>query len=216
MGSDGAELEDLQHPRFARGYVRLSAAVEARGAAGHRDRMLGGVSGRVVEVGAGNGLNFSHYPTAVSEVVAVEPDDILRAVAERAVEDAAVPVRVVAGHAEALPGPDGSFDAAIASLVLCSVPRQDRALAEIRRVLRPGGVLMFYEHVRAARPMLGRLEDAVAPVWARLGGGCHPNRDTVAAIGRAGFVVDEVDRFVFRFSPCLPGIAHVIGRAHKP
>ncbi|MFL6113260.1 MAG: class I SAM-dependent methyltransferase [Catenulispora sp.] len=215
MDPDTQDLQDLQHPRFARAYLKLSAASEARGVASHRVKLLSGLAGRVVEVGAGNGLNFGHYPPAVTDVVAVEPDDILRAVAERAAAEAPVPVRVAAGHAEALPGADGSFDAAVASLVLCSVPSQDRALAEIARVLRAGGLLAFYEHVRSARPVVGWAEDLVTPIWRRAAGGCHPNRDTVRAVERAGFVVDAVDRFPFRHSPYLPGLAHVIGRAHK-
>lgn len=216
MDPDSQDLPNLQHPRFARAYLKLSAAAEGRGVAGHRVRLLAGLSGRVIEVGAGNGLNFGHYPTAVTDVVAVEPDDTLRVVAERAAGEAPVPVRVVAGHAEALPGADGSFDAAVASLVLCSVPDQGRALAEIARVLRPGGLLVFYEHVRSAQTVVGWVEDLLTPVWQRAAGGCHPNRDTVQAVERAGFVVDVVDRFSFRLSPCLPGLTHVIARAHKP
>jgi len=215
MDSDTQDLRDLQHPRFARAYLKLSAVCEARGAASHRGKLLSGLSGRVIEVGAGNGLNFGHYPPAVTEVVAVEPDDLLRAVAERAADEASVPVRVVAGHAEALPAADSSFDAAVASLVLCSVPDQGRALAEIARVLRPGGLLAFYEHVRSAQPVLGWAEDLATPIWRRAAGGCHPNRDTVRAVERAGFVVDVADRFIFRYSPYMPGLAHVIARAHK-
>lgn len=116
-------------------------------------------------------------------------------------------VTVVAGHADALPAPDGSFDAAVASLVLCSVPDQSSALAELARVLRPGGQLRFYEHVRSGRPVVGRAEDLIAPVWSRLAGGCHPNRDTAAAIRAAGFVIDDVERVPF-------GLSHLLGPAH--
>src|SRR5207247_3262497 len=106
-----------------------------RGTGAQRDRALAGLTGRVIEVGAGNGMNFGHYPAAVAEVAAVEPDDRLRALAERAAAGAGVPVRVVPGHADALPFGDNSFDAAVASLVLCSVPDPRRSLAELRRVL---------------------------------------------------------------------------------
>jgi len=206
----------LQHPRFARTYLRISEQSERRGATGHRQRMLAGLTGRVIEIGAGNGLNFAHYPTTVTEVLAVEPDDTLRAHAEQAAATAAVPVVVVSGHADRLPAPDRSYDGAVTSLVLCSVPDPSHALTEAARVLRPGGQLRFYEHVRSANPLLGRLQDVVTPAWAGFGGGCHPNRDTAAAIRQAGFTIDEVDRFSFRFSPFLPGVAHIVGRAHKP
>ncbi len=133
------DLSQLQHPRFARMYVRIGAESEERGTAAHRDCALVGLAGRVIEVGAGNGLNFAHYPDTVTEVVAVEPENRLRALAEQAAAEAAVPVRVVAGHAGALPAEDSTFDATVTSLVLCSVADVPAALAEIRRVLKPGG-----------------------------------------------------------------------------
>ena len=126
-------------------YPRCAARADARGAAEHRRRLVAGLSGRVIEVGAGHGANFAHYPAGVTEVVAVEPEPTLRGLAEKAARAAAVRVSVLDGTAEALPG-DG-YDAAVTSLVLCSVPDQATALAEIRRVLRPGGELRFYEHV---------------------------------------------------------------------
>ncbi|MFI6484595.1 class I SAM-dependent methyltransferase [Nonomuraea sp. NPDC050663] len=205
------ELSRFQHPRFARMYVDASAVADRRGGREHRRRLLSGLSGRVVEIGAGNGRNFALYPGTVTEVVAVEPDDTLRSVADDAAKSAPVTVHVVAGHAEALP--DGPFDAAVASLVLCTVPSVERALAEIARVLRPGGELRFYEHVRSTNPVFGLVEDLIAPLWRRAAAGCHPNRDTVAAIERAGFSVDAVDRFAFAPQPVIPSTAHVIGRA---
>ena len=138
---------EVHHPLFARLFDRMAAKTEEQGAAEHRERLLAGLGGRVIEVGAGNGLNFSHYPGTVAEVVAVEPEDYLRAKAERVAEDAPVAIRVVDGLADDLPAEDASFDAAVASLVLCSVPDQAAALAELRRVLRPGAELRFYELV---------------------------------------------------------------------
>src|ERR1700760_3758636 len=133
--------------------------------------MLAGATGRVVEVGGANGINFAHYPPTVTEVIAVEPEPYLRSQAEKAAGDAPVPVRVVTGVADALELEGGSADAVVACGVLCSVPDQSAALAEFRRVLRPGGELRFYEHVRSRRPGFARYQDAAALVWPRLMGG---------------------------------------------
>lgn len=207
------DLSEFQHPRFARMYERISAESERRGTAEHRDRALAGLSGQVIEIGAGNGMNFGHYPGTVTEVVAVEPDEHLRGLAEKNAQRAAVPVRVVAGHATALPAQDHSFDAAVASLVLCSFSDVPAALAEIRRVLKPDGQLRFFEHVRSDKTWFGLLEDAITPLWSRIGGGCHLNRDTAAAIRSAGFTIEALDRFHYaplRFSPPQ---AHILGVA---
>lgn len=211
-----SELSAFQHPRFARMYEKLSAESERRGTAEHRDRALAGLSGRVLEVGAGNGMNFGHYPATVAEVVAVEPDDTLRALAERAAATAPVPITVVAGHGDALPFDDASFEAAVASLVLCSVPEPGHFLVELRRVLKPGGELRFFEHVRSARPLLGVFQGVITPLWSAIGGGCHLNRDSGAAIATAGFDIDELDRFTYRPLKFVPAHAHILGRAHKP
>jgi ubiquinone/menaquinone biosynthesis C-methylase UbiE len=211
-----SDLCQFQHPRFARMYERISAESERRGTAAQRDRALAGLTGRVIEVGAGNGMNFSHYPDTVDEVIAVEPEDRLRALAERAAAGAAMPVRVVPGHADALPFADGSFDAAVASLVLCSVPDPRRSLAELRRVLRSGGELRFFEHVRSASSLAGAFQDLVTPLWARAGGGCHLNRDTTADIMAAGFEIEELDRFSYRPLQFVPSHAHILGVARKP
>lgn len=211
-----ADLSEFQHPRFARAYERISAEAEQRGTAGHRDRALGGLAGRVIEVGAGNGLNFAHYPPTVTEVVAVEPEDRLRALAGQAAANAAMPVRVVAGHAGALPAETGTFDAAVVSLVLCSVDDVAGALAELRRVLRPGGELRFFEHVRSTVPVFGALQDLLTPLWSRAGGGCHLNRDTAASIRAAGFDIEELDRVTYAPVRFVPPHAHIIGRARTP
>ena len=206
----------FQHPRFVRAYERLSAEADARGGRQHRVRLLAGLSGRVVEIGAGNGRNFAHYPAAVDEVVAVEPEDRMRELAERAATAAPVTVRVVAGHADAIPAADGAFDAAVASLVLCSVPDPVHALAELRRVLRPGGELRFYEHVRSRSGVVGALEDLVTPIYRRVAAGCHPNRRTAETIAASGFEVVEIDRFAFGATRLAPPTAHVLGRARRP
>jgi len=203
----------FQHPRFAQTYLDISARAEQKGATEHRLRMLAGLEGRVVEIGAGHGLNFPLYPKTVTEVVAVEPDDTLRGLAAAAAKDASVPVTVVDGHANAIPEPDDSFDGAVASLVLCTVPDPHSALTEIRRVLRPHGTLRFYEHVRSDKVAIGLFQSAITPVWSFFGGGCHLNRDTAQSIREAGFVIDELDRFPFTPMPAFP-YAHVVGNAH--
>jgi ubiquinone/menaquinone biosynthesis C-methylase UbiE len=206
-------MNDFQHPRFARMYAEVSAEAERRGGTEHRRRLLTGLRGRVVEVGAGHGLNFPHYPAEVTSVVAVEPDDTLRGLALRA--PTSVPVTVVAGHADALPVGDTSADAAVVSLVLCSVPDLESALREIRRVLVPGGELRYYEHVRSPG-FPGVLQDVARPLWARLAGGCRLNRRTSEAIRSAGFEVVEEERFTWRPARVSPVSRHVLGRAVSP
>jgi len=205
-----------EHPSFARAYVRLAEVADSRGAREHRQRLVAGLSGTVLEVGAGHGAGFAHYPGTVARVVALEPEPTLRQHAIRAARVAAVPVGLVAGTAEQPPIPLGSVDAVVFSLVLCSVPDQHTALQAALRALRPGGDLVAYEHVRSRHRLLGLVEDAVAPVWARLAAGCHPNRDTVAAVLDAGFDVQQVERF--RFSPQrgVPATEHVLIRARRP
>jgi ubiquinone/menaquinone biosynthesis C-methylase UbiE len=207
------------HPLFARLYLRIGPAMDRAGAADHRKALVAGLSGRVVEIGAGNGLMFAHYPPEVTEVLAVEPEPTLRAAALEAARAAPVQIKVVDGVAENLPAGDGEFDAAVAALVLCSVPDQAVALAELRRVLRPGGQLRFYEHVAAPNPStLLRVQRFLdATVWPRLAAGCHTSRDTTAAIAAAGFTLEDVHRFRFPETG-LPGPAapHVRGSATSP
>ena len=179
--------------------------------------MVVGLKGRVVEVGAGNGLNFAHYPPEVAEVVAVEPEPYLRRLAEAAGKSSTVRVTVVEGVADALPVEDSSADAVVCSLVLCSVPDQSRALAEARRVLRPGGELRFYEHVIDESPRFARFQHMVDVVHPYVSGGCHVTRDTLAAIEAAGFEVVSVRRF--RFSPDLvstQAAPKILGAARLP
>ncbi len=208
----------VSHPIFARFYARASAAMERGGIGEHRDRLLAGLAGRVIEVGAGNGLNFTHYPPQVERVLAIEPDPHLRSLAEQAATQAPVPVEVVSGVADRLPAADAAFDAAVVSLVLCSVPDQARALAEVRRVVRGGGQLRFLEHVRADGPRLARLQRLLdATVWPVFGGGCHSGRDTVAAIQAAGFQITSIERFRFPDGRIpFPTAPHVRGAATRP
>jgi ubiquinone/menaquinone biosynthesis C-methylase UbiE len=204
-----AELDRLQHPCFSRFYVRISKIYDDRGGARFRERLLEGLSGRVVEIGAGHGPNFAHYPATVTEVLAVEPDDSMRAVAAQAAERAPVPIRIVAGRAEALPAADGEYDAAVFCFVLCTLDDPRAALAEAARVVGPGGGLRFYEHVRSPR-VAGMIQDVIAPIWRKAAGGCHPNRDTAATITSAGFDDIALDTFGFF------GLTHILGRASVP
>ncbi|WAH96779.1 class I SAM-dependent methyltransferase [Arthrobacter sp. MMS18-M83] len=205
-----------QHPRFARAYARAVPAINRRGGTEHRRSLLAGLRGRVIEVGAGEGSSFGLYPATVENVLGVEPDDYLRGLAEQKAKLVAVPVAVVPGTAENIPAADGEADAVVVSLVLCSVADQAAVLAEIRRVLRPGGTLAFYEHVRSDRRVLAAVEDLLTPVWQRMAGGCHPNRDTLQAIAAAGFQVLDTERFGFSAGPLSPPIAHILGRAISP
>jgi len=209
------KTDDHRRPLFARCYARVSPRMEAQGMAALRAELLAGVRGRVVEVGAGNGLNFTHYPPETTEVIAVEPEPYLRRLAEQATRQAPVPVTVLPGSAGSLPLETGSADVGVASLVLCSVENQQAALRELHRVIRPGGELRFLEHVRAdARRLLQLQQIAQATVWPLLAGGCHPARDTAAGIIAAGFEITSVRRFRFPEGRIpVPTDPHVLGIA---
>jgi ubiquinone/menaquinone biosynthesis C-methylase UbiE len=201
---------DVENPVFARLFDRFAAKDKGRGEDRLRDELVAGLKGRVVEVGPGNGINFKHFPASVEELVAVEPEPYLRSAAERTAESVSVNVRVVAGTAADLPLDSSSVDAVVVAGVLCSVPDLPAALAEAGRVLRAGGELRFYEHVRSERPGFARYQDVADRIWPRLMGGCHPNRDTLAAIRDAGFRIERVRGFGFpahaRVYPVLPRI----------
>ncbi|MFF2030960.1 class I SAM-dependent methyltransferase [Arthrobacter sp. NPDC058192] len=201
---------------FGRSYARVGPRMDARGATEHRRRLVEAAHGVVIEIGPGYGATFPFYPSAVSAVLALEPDPTLRELALAAASTAPVPISVQDGMAEALPAADASVDVVVSSLVLCSVADQSVALAEAVRVLRPGGSLLFYEHVRSAHRVLGAAEDLATPLWSRVAGGCHPNRDTAAMIVRAGLTVQDLERFGFSVLPGNPRLAHVLGVASKP
>ncbi|WP_374772949.1 class I SAM-dependent methyltransferase [Streptomyces sp. NBC_01310] len=210
--------DPVHHPLFARFYARASTAAETRaGIAPLRRELLHGISGRVIEIGAGNGLNFPHYPRAVSEVVAVEPERTLRRLAASAALRCEVPVDVVPGAAEALPVKSEAFDAAVASLVLCTVRDLHRSLAELHRVLRPDAELRFFEHGRAPGPGMAALQRALdRTVWPHLFGGCHTARDPLAAIEAAGFrIVSQRSLRLPARGPALPTSYCVIGSARR-
>jgi SAM-dependent methyltransferase len=207
----------VHHPLFARFYTRVLSRNEPAEVRAHREELLTGLTGRVLEVGAGNGGNFAYYPQGVAEVLAVEPEAYLREQAQAAASRASVPITVLDGVADALPVEDASCDAAVACLVLCSVPDQARALAELHRVLKPGGELRFYEHVLAQTPRMARWQRiADRTFWPRAFGGCHTARDTVGAIAAAGFTVDRHRDVQMTSIPAfVPVTIHAIGIARR-
>jgi len=207
--------EAVRHPLFARLYMRMSRKRHETEDE-HRRELLAGLSGNVIEVGAGNGLNFSLYPETVDHVLAVEPEPLLRKAASAEAATAPVRIEVVDGVASALPADDASHDAVVASLVLCSVSDQAAALTEMRRVLKAGGELRFYEHVVAHKPWAVRLQRfADATFWPRIGGGCHLARDTGAAIEKAGFTVERSEEFLFSPGAPVPALPHLLGTARR-
>jgi ubiquinone/menaquinone biosynthesis C-methylase UbiE len=206
-----------RHPIFARVYTKFAETSNRRGGAEHRHKLLADLSGRVIELGAGSGANFMHYPASVEEVLAVEPEPYLRQQALNAATEASVNIRVLDGDAYRLPGDEGTFDAGVAALVLCTVPDQQRALAELFRVIRPGGELRFYEHVLGHSKWEARFQRvADATVWPYLAGGCHLARDTAAGIEQAGFAIETCERFPFSPSALLPPDPHILGTARRP
>ena len=206
------------HPVFARFYVRVGLAMERGGVNAHRTALLAGTRGRVIEIGAGSGLNFPHYPAGVDQVVAVEPEPRLRALATDAARTAPVPITVTDGVAEDLPAEDGSFDTAVACLMLCSVDHRETALAELFRVLKPGGRLHVFEHVQAATPGLAGAQRVLdATIWPVVNGGCHLGADTRTAIDRAGFTGAEFRDVMWPQARIpLPFAPHILGTAVRP
>jgi ubiquinone/menaquinone biosynthesis C-methylase UbiE len=196
---------------FAAVYDRLTASSERAGFADLRRTLLQDARGRVLEVGAGTGLNLEHYPDEVAELVLTEPVQPMFERLRERVASTGKNASVVQAPVEALPFPDASFDTVVCTLVLCSVADQQAALEEIRRVLRPGGRLLFVEHVRADDPRLARWQDRLTPLNRVLGRGCHPNRTTLSAIESA-FDVEQVEHD--RFPKAPPHVRPLIhGRA---
>jgi SAM-dependent methyltransferase len=178
-----------------------------------RRKLVGDAEGRVLEIGVGTGLNLPYYPEKVSELVLTDALDGMLRKAEKRASESGRDAATARAAVESLPYDDGSFDTVVGSLVLCSVDDQARALAEIRRVLRPGGRYLFLEHVRSDDPKLARKQDRYEGVWGVVAFGCHPNRDTLAGI-EAAFDVEEVERGEMPHAPKLVR-PYVLGRAAK-
>jgi len=176
---------------FAATYDRMSKGTEEAGLGAHREALLSQASGKVLEIGAGTGRNLPFYGEDV-ELTLVEPGEPMVRRLERRIREHPRPVTLVQAPAEALPFEDGEFDVVVSTLVLCAVDDQAQALEEARRVLKPGGTLLFIEHVRSDEPRLARKQDRMNRVN-RVVVRCNCNRATLDAIRAAGFTIDEVE-----------------------
>lgn len=173
-----------------------------------RRDVAGGARGRVLEIGVGTGPNWAYLPEGI-EYTGIEPDPFMIGRARRHASEQNRDVDLLQGWAERLPYPDASVDTVIVTLSLCTVEDQAGSLAEVRRVLRPGGELRFWEHIRPDGRFAGRFYDLIEPLWMQLGGGCHPNRRTIEAIRSAGFEIPALRSFRSGAMPMVVGSAVV-------
>jgi ubiquinone/menaquinone biosynthesis C-methylase UbiE len=179
---------------FAAMYDRGLKGTEDAGLREMRREALGAARGRTIELGAGTGANLGLYPDAVTELVLAEPDPHMAKQLRPKLAQAGVSAELTEASAERLPFEDSSFDTAVFTLVLCTVPDPRAALAEAARILKPGGKLLFVEHVRAEDPGLARWQDRLEKPWRFVGDGCHCNRDTVATIEASPLSLEQVER----------------------
>lgn len=210
------KLSDLLwDPLFARGYDRFNKIAEDAGLRDNRRALLSRAHGRTLEIGAGTGVNVELYPDSVTELVLTEPDSHMRRQLEKKLAALDRRAEVVDAGGERLPFPDASVDTAVATLVLCTIPNPEGALAELARVLKPGGRLLFLEHVRSDSPRTARWQDRLERPWGWFGRGCHPNRDTLATIEASALEVAEVERDRI---PKAPPIVRplILGEARRP
>ena len=178
---------------FSAYYDRGFKGIEEAGLSGMRRGLLAGARGRVLELGAGTGLNLEHYPAEIESLTLVEPDPHMSKQLRPKLSQLEYEAEVVEAPAERLPFEAGSFDTAVVTLVLCTVPDPEASLAEIARVLKPGGQLLFLEHVRSRNPQLARWQDRWERPWRFLGDGCHCNRDTATALDASPFELAEME-----------------------
>lgn len=194
-------------PVFARWYGVLSRRAEQGELGRRREGLLARGAGRVLDVGAGTGESFRHLPSAVTAVVALEPDRVMVRQARRRLSEARAPALLVRGAAEALPFREAAFDTAVTTLVLCTVDDPRVAAAELHRVLRPDGRLLVMEHVRAEDELLASWQDRVQRAWSWVNGGCRPNRPTLATLRDAGFRLENMEVYGFPVLPHAQGVA---------
>ena len=157
-----------------------------------RQHIVGAAEGRVLEIGVGSGLNFRLYGSAVRSVIGLEPSAELLRMARPRARAASVPVSLLDGSAEAIPLDGASIDTVVTTWTLCTIPNASLALAEMRRVLRPGGALLFVEHGRAPEPGVARWQDRIDPYWSYLAGGCHLNRKMDDLVTASGFRIEAL------------------------
>nr|WP_027415146.1 class I SAM-dependent methyltransferase [Aneurinibacillus terranovensis] len=179
---------------FPRLYDTLMEPLERRGLRDIRKNLIRKASGKVLEIGSGTGFNFPYYEQA-EKVVAIEPEPLMREQSLEKAKTVRIPIEVILAGAEALPFPDNTFDTVVGTLVLCTIPNPSKALAEIRRVCKSDGTVLFFEHVRLSDPFLGRLQDWLTPIWKQLCDGCHLNRDSLEQVKRAGFKVIRIEQY---------------------
>jgi ubiquinone/menaquinone biosynthesis C-methylase UbiE len=186
---------------FAASYDRLMAGTEAATLHAHREALLADASGRVLEIGGGTGANLPFYGEAVESLAVTEPEEPMARRLERHLREHSAPAELRNAPAEQLPFDDHEFDVAVSTLVLCTVEDQAQALAELRRVLKPGGRLLFIEHVRSEEPRLARWQDRLNGLQQRIACGCNCNRPTVDNMQAAGFTVTRLERDTLRKAP---------------
>jgi len=167
----------------------------------HRERVCAGLSGDVIEIGFGTGLNIPYYPATVTKVSAIEPADLGWELAEKRLAAATVPIERSGLDGQSLPFPDDTFDAALSTWTMCTIPDVDAALHELHRVLKPGATLHFVEHGLAPDEKVQRWQHRFDPLQQRLFGGCHLNRPIVELVEHAGFTVTQVDEFYEKGAP---------------
>jgi ubiquinone/menaquinone biosynthesis C-methylase UbiE len=198
---------------FAVMYDRMIRRGEKLGMAARRRELVAKASGRTLEIGAGTGANLPHYPDTVEELILAEPFEPMRRQLERRLAESGRPATTLDATAEAIPMEGESVDTVVSTLVLCTVDFPDQALGEIARVLRPGGQLLFIEHVRSHSPRTARWQDRLETPWRHFAAGCRCNRDTLASIAGAGFSAEHEEA---RWKGSPPIVAPiVIGRATK-
>jgi ubiquinone/menaquinone biosynthesis C-methylase UbiE len=171
----------------------IDLSMRQQNLAAYRSRVVPAAEGRVLEIGIGSGLNLPFYSAKMEHVIGLEPSPKLLSMAQRAARSVMGPVEFVEGSAEAIPLEDGSIDTLVTTWTLCSIPDAPGSLGEMRRVLKPGGRLLFVEHGRSPDPSVRRWQDLLTPVWKRIGGGCHLNRAIGTLIEGAGFRFERIE-----------------------
>lgn len=209
-------LMPLYDRLFASLYDRTLRDTERAGLAERRERLISQTGGSVIEIGAGTGLNLDHYPGDLERLVLTEPSDAMAAKLRRRLDASGREAEVAVAGAERLPFGDDEFDCAVATLVLCTVPDPAVSLAEIRRVLKPGGRLLLIEHVRSDDPGRAKWQDRLETPWRIFGNGCRCNRETERLVEQAGFEFDEIEHGKMRKAPpivrpLIQGVARDVG-----